>query len=60
MFNTLNVSEVGRDDKIYAPSLGTGKVIECTEKPGIRVDFDKVGKRWLTQAGAERLDARKA
>ncbi len=52
---TVNISNVGLGDILTAPSLGKGKVIACTEKPSVRVDFDKAGKRWITQHSAELL-----
>jgi hypothetical protein len=47
--NSKDISNAGLGDVIYSPDLGEGKVIACTEKPSIRVEFSIAGKRWLTK-----------
>lgn len=53
---TIDISIIGLGDMVSSPTLGTGRVVECTEKPSIRVDFNKAGLRWITEASAELLE----
>ncbi len=53
---TIDISNIGLGETVTSPKLGKGKVVACTEKPSIRVDFDKAGLRWLTQSSAEILN----
>ena len=54
-----DITSLALGDRVRAPSLGKGVVIECTEKPSVRVEFDEAGKRWLTQKSIELLSVEK-
>ena len=55
----IDISDIALGDYIEAPRLGFGPVVECTEKPSVRVKFDIAGLRWITQASAEKLQCKK-
>lgn len=55
----FDISDIELGDILEAPRLGFGPVVECTEKPSVRVKFDIAGLRWITQHSAERLGVKK-
>lgn len=51
----VDIASLGLGDSVRHKRLGKGKVIECTEKPSIRVEFSNGGRMNFTQQTAYNL-----
>lgn len=52
MAKNVSIGDVMMGDVLTAEELGTGEVVTIGDENSVRVDFDKAGLRWLTQASA--------